>query len=199
MQKFLIRFFDLFFSLTGLIIFFPFFLIIALLIVIDSKGGVLYRQSRVGEGNIDFILYKFRTMQTGADKHGQITSGKHSMSITKAGKFLRKYKLDELPQLFNVIKGEMSLVGPRPEVRKYVDLYTPEQRKVLNAKPGITDFASIAYANENELLGKSDNPEKMYIEEIMPAKTKLNMQFIKHYTIRNYFIVILKTIVRIFS
>ena len=198
MQKLLIRFFDLLFSLIGLIVLSPFFLLIALLIIIESKGGVFYRQSRVGKDGFDFILYKFRSMQTGAEKHGQITTGKHIMSITRVGKFLRKYKLDELPQLFNVIKGEMSLVGPRPEVRKYVDLYTPDQRKVLDVKPGISDFASIAYSNENELLGKTNNPEKMYVEEIMPAKIRLNLQFIEHPTIENYFKIIIKTLIGIF-
>ena len=138
-------------------------------------------------------------MQMGSEKHGQITTGKHLVSITGVGKFLRKYKLDELPQLINVIKGEMSLVGPRPEVRKYVSLYTPEQRKVLEVKPGITDFASIAFANENELLARADDPDKTYIEEIMPAKIDLNMQFIRRYTIGNYFIVIFKTISHIFG
>jgi lipopolysaccharide/colanic/teichoic acid biosynthesis glycosyltransferase len=199
MQKLLIRFFDFIFSLVGLVILSPFFLVIALCISIDSRGGVFFRQSRVGKGGVDFILYKFRTMTTGAEKQGQITSGKHALLITGVGKFLRKYKLDELPQLINVIMGDMSLVGPRPEVRRYVELYSTDQRRILDVRPGITDYASIAYANENELLSKSDDPDKMYIEEIMPAKITLNLQFIEQPTIRNYFTIIFKTIAGIFA
>ncbi len=198
MNKFLIRIFDFVLVLPGLIILFPFFIIIALLLVIDSRGGIFFRQSRVGKDNRDFLLWKFRTMKTGAEKSGLITVGKRDARITRVGFFLRKYKLDELPQLINVLKGEMSLVGPRPEVRKYVELYSPEQMKVLSVKPGITDFASIEYSNENELLGKSANPDKTYIEEIMPAKIKLNMKFIEHPTVGNYFRIILKTIEKIF-
>jgi len=197
MNKFFIRCFDFIFSLAGMVILLPLFIFIALFILFDSKGGIFYRQSRVGKNNRDFMLWKFRTMKTGADASGLITVGKDSR-ITATGRWLRKYKLDELPQLFNVIKGEMSLVGPRPEVRKYVNLYSPEQAKVLSVKPGITDLASIQYANENELLGHSADPGKTYIEDIMPAKIMLNMEFIREPTVKNYFRIIFKTIAHVF-
>ena len=160
MNKFFIRLFDFILSLLGLILLFPFFIIIAFLIVIDSGGSVFFKQSRVGKDNRDFQLLKFRTMKKGAEKSGLLTVGENDSRITRVGFFLRKYKLDELPQLVNVLKSEMSVVGPRPEVRKYVELYSTEQRKVLTVKPGITDFASIEYSNENELLGKSEQPDK---------------------------------------
>lgn len=132
-------------------------------------------------------------MRVGADKGSLITIGDDNR-ITKSGKFIRKYKLDELPQLFNVLKGDMSLVGPRPEVAKYVNLYTKEQRKVLDVRPGITDYASIAYADENHILELSDNPEKTYIEQIMPDKIKLNMQYINNHTVKEYFKIIFLTL-----
>jgi lipopolysaccharide/colanic/teichoic acid biosynthesis glycosyltransferase len=197
-NKFIIRFFDFVFALSGLIILSPVFFIISVLLLLDSKGGILFRQSRVGKDNTDFLLWKFRTMKTGSDKGGLLTVGKRDARITRVGYILRKYKLDELPQLVHVITGEMSLVGPRPEVRKYVDLYSKEQMHVLSVKPGITDFASIEYAYENELLSKSVNPEKTYVEEIMPAKISLNMKFIEQPTVKNYFIIILKTIRTVF-
>jgi len=173
------RLFDIFCSLIGLIILFIPFLIISIIISADSKGGVLYKQIRVGKDGVDFELLKFRSMATGSDKSGLLTVGGRDSRITKIGYSLRKYKIDELPQLFNVILGDMSLVGPRPEVRKYVELYTAEQKQVLSVKPGITDYASIEYRNENELLGKAENPEVVYINEIMPAKLKLNLKYIK--------------------
>ncbi|HXD94385.1 MAG TPA: sugar transferase [Bacteroidia bacterium] len=174
------RVFDIVCSLIGIIILIviPVFIVIPLLIILDSKGGIFYRQIRVGKGNKDFFLLKFRTMQSGADKKGLLTVGSKDSRVTRIGFYLRKYKLDELPQLFNVLFGRMSLVGPRPEVRKYVDLYNKEQQQVLTVKPGITDYASIEYANENEILAKAENPEQTYINEIMPHKLLLNLKYI---------------------
>ena len=189
----MIRLFDLVFSFLGLVILLPFFLLIALLIVLDSRGGVFYRQSRVGKDGKDFKLYKFRSMRTGADKRGLITVGEKDSRITRVGYFLRKYKLDELPQLINVLKGEMSLVGPRPEVRKYVDLYTPAQRKVLSVVPGITDYASIEYVDENRILGGATDPDKVYVEEILPDKIRYNMKYIENRSLKEYFKIIFLT------
>ena len=189
----MIRFFDFLFSLFGLIVLSPFFLLISLCIGLDSRGGVFYRQSRVGKDGKDFKLYKFRSMRTGADKRGLITVGEKDSRITRVGYFLRKYKLDELPQLINVLKGEMSLVGPRPEVRKYVDLYTPEQRKVLSVVPGITDYASIEYVDENRILGGAADPDKVYVEEILPDKIRYNMKYIENRSLKEYFKIILLT------
>lgn len=191
------RIFDIFFSSIGLVILLPFFIIIGLLIVIDSPGGVFYKQARVGKNSIDFYLFKFRSMRTGADKKGLLTVGGRDSRITRMGYFIRKYKIDELPQLLNVLFGDMSLVGPRPEVRKYVDLYNEKQKQVLSVKPGITDYASIEYSNENELLGKAKNPEQVYIEEIMPAKLKLNLKYIDEQGIRTDLEIIFKTIGKI--
>ena len=193
------RLFDIFFSLIGLIILIIPFLIISLLIAFDSKGGVFYKQIRVGKNGVDFKLLKFRTMQTDADKAGLLTVGGRDNRITKIGYGLRKYKIDELPQLINVLLGDMSLVGPRPEVRKYVDLYTNEQQRVLSVKPGITDYASIEYSNENELLGQSENPEQIYIHEIMPAKLKLNLKYISEQGVGTDLKIIFKTIAKIVS
>ena len=188
------RLFDILFSLIVLTIGLPFALIIALLILADSKGRVLYKQSRVGRNNVDFQLYKFRTMCTGADKGSLITVGGDDARITKVGRFLRKYKIDEFPQFLNILKGEMSIVGPRPEVRKYVDMYTPEQMRVLSVRPGLTDYASIRYVNENELLATSPNPEKTYIEEIMPDKLKLNLKYIDEQSVGTDLRIILMTL-----
>ena len=190
----MIRFFDIVFSFTGLIILSPLLLIVAVWVKIDSKGPVLYRQIRVGLHNIDFRLLKFRSMRINADKAGLLTVGGRDSRITTAGYWLRKYKIDELPQLINVLKGDMSLVGPRPEVRKYVNMYTEAQKKVLMVRPGITDMASIAYKKENELLAGSPDPEKTYIDQVMPAKLKLNMVFIENPTLTNYFKIIFKTL-----
>ena len=187
------RFLDLLFSFLGLIVLSPFFLVAALLIMLDSRGGVFYSQTRVGKNGKDFRLYKFRTMASGSDKKGLITVGAKDARITKVGYFLRKYKLDELPQLINVLKGEMSLVGPRPEVRKYVEMYTPEQRRVLSVRPGITDYASIEYVDENRILGEAENPDKAYIEKIMPDKIRYNMRYIEHKGVREYFKIIFLT------
>ncbi|MBL7913115.1 MAG: sugar transferase [Bacteroidia bacterium] len=193
------RIFDVFLSLIGLIILFPFFLIIALLIVISSGLPVFYTQQRVGRGNEDFGLFKFRTMKKNAEKAGLLTVGGRDPRITTIGYYLRKYKLDELPQLLNVFVGDMSLVGPRPEVRKYVDLYNAEQKKVLLVKPGITDLASLEYFSENELLAKSANPEETYIKEIMPAKLELNKKYISQMSLGNDIKIIFRTLKKIVS
>ncbi len=191
------RIFDLVFSIAGLILLSPVFLIISLLIKLDSKGPVFYRQLRVGKNNSDFRLLKFRTMRTDSDKKGLLTVGGRDARITGAGYYLRKFKIDELPQLLNVAAGEMSFVGPRPEVRRYVNLYDDEQRKVLNVLPGITDVASIKYRNENELLEKSEDPESYYIENIMPDKLKLNLDYIEQRSFTNDLKVIFKTLITI--
>ena len=198
MTRALIRFFDFVFSLAGLLILLPLFLIISVFIVSGSRGGIFFFQQRVGKDGVDFRLWKFRTMYADAEKHGQITVGTNDGRITRAGRFLRKYKLDELPQLVNVLLGEMSLVGPRPEVRSYVELYTAEQKAVLKVRPGITDYASIEYADENELLARSTDPLKTYVEEIMPAKIRLNMKYIDDPSLKNYFRIIFLTLKKIF-
>jgi len=192
----MLRILDVFFSFIGLLVLSPLFLIVGIWIKIDSKGPVIYTQKRVGLLGKEFSLKKFRSMRPGSDKLGLLTVGGMDPRITNSGYFIRKYKLDELPQLLNVFLGEMSLVGPRPEVKKYVDLYTQEQRKVLSVRPGITDEASIAFRNENEMLALSSNPEQTYIDEIMPHKLKLNLAFIESPTILNYFRIILKTLIK---
>ncbi len=154
------------------------FIIIALWIVIDSRGGAFYKQIRVGKNQKEFALLKFRSMRPDSDKAGQLTVGNDSR-VTKVGKFIRKFKLDEVPQLINILKGEMSVVGPRPEVPKYVNMYSDEQLKVLDVLPGLTDYASIEYLDEQKVLGASDDPEKTYVEEVMPAKLKLNLKYIE--------------------
>ena len=189
----MIRFFDIIFSALGLVVLAPVFAAICLKIKLGSKGGCFYIQERIGKDGKPFGLYKFRTMRIGADSEGLLTVGEHDQRLTRIGYFLRKTKMDELPQLLNVVKGEMSLVGPRPEVRKYVELYTEEQRKVLSVRPGITDYASIEYVNENELLSQSKNPERTYIEQVMPDKIKLNMRYLEHYNLIEYFKIIFLT------
>ena len=193
----MIRFFDFILSLVGLVVLAPIFIVLAIWIKIDSKGPVFYKQVRVGQNGINFGLFKFRSMVVDADKKGLITVGGRDPRITRSGYFIRKYKLDELPQLINVLLGDMSLVGPRPEVRKYVELYTDEQQKVLSVKPGITDYASIEYMDENEILGKSNDPEKTYIEEIMPEKIKYNMKYIQNKNVSEYFKIIFLTLLKI--
>lgn len=193
----MIRLLDILFSFIGIVILSPVFLILYIAIRLESKGGGFYKQIRVGKDSKDFGLYKFRSMRVGADKKGLITVGGRDPRITKVGYFIRKYKLDELPQLFNVLTGDMSLVGPRPEVRKYVELYTDEQKKVLSVRPGITDYASIEYVDENEILGKADDPDKAYIEQIMPDKIRYNMKYINNQSVKEYFKVIFLTIYRI--
>jgi lipopolysaccharide/colanic/teichoic acid biosynthesis glycosyltransferase len=191
------RIFDIISSLVVLTMGLPFFILIAFLIGIDSKGGVFFIQQRVGKDNRNFGLFKFRTMRSDSEKAGQITVGGKDPRITKIGYFLRKFKLDEVPQLLNVIKGDMSIIGPRPEVRRYVDMYSKEQLKVLSVRPGLSDFASIEYINENELLGKSENPEKTYIEEIIPAKLQLNLKYIEQKSFSTDIKLIFKTIEKI--
>lgn len=193
------RILDIVFSLLVIAVGLPFGLVIALLIVLDSKGSVIYRQSRVGRNNVDFLLYKFRTMCVDADHSSLITVGADDARITRVGAFLRKFKIDEFPQFLNILKGEMSIVGPRPEVRKYVDLYTPEQMRVLSVRPGLTDYASIRYVNENELLATSLDPEKTYIEEIMPDKLKLNLKYIDEQSVGTDLKIMMQTIVAIFK
>ncbi len=171
------RLFDIVFSFLGLIFLSWLFVIIALAVGLTSKGGVFYKQKRVGRHNKDFVLYKFRSMKVDSDKKSLITIGNRDSRITSVGYFIRKYKLDELPQLLNVFKGDMSFVGPRPEVRYYVDMYTDDQKKVLDFRPGITDPASIAYRNENELLSTKDNPKEYYIQVVMPDKIRINLQY----------------------
>ena len=193
----MIRLCDIVFSAIGLLLLSPLFLIVYILIRCESKGGGFYCQQRVGKDGRMFDLYKFRSMRTGSDKKGLITVGGHDSRITRMGYFIRKYKIDELPQLWNVLKGDMSLVGPRPEVKKYVDLYTEEQRRVLSVRPGITDYASIEYVDENEILGNAKDPDRVYVEEIMPAKIKLNMRYIENRNLNEYFKIIGLTFINI--
>jgi len=193
------RLFDTTASLIGLAIFSPLFLIISILIICESRGSVFYLQVRVGKDNHDFFLYKFRTMHTDAEKSGLLTVGKKDPRVTKVGYYLRRFKLDELPQLINVLNGDMSIVGPRPEVRKYVDLYSEQQLNVLKVRPGITDPASILYFRENEILAQTNNPEKTYINEIMPAKLRLNLEYISKQSFISDIIIIIKTIFKVFK
>jgi len=195
----MIRLFDVILSAIALLIFLPFLLLIALLIVFESKGSPLFLFNRVGKNGQEFILWKFRSMYIGAEKKGFLTVGHRDARVTRTGYFIRKYKLDEVPQLINVLKGDMSLVGPRPEVKKYVDLYSPEQRIVLSIKPGITDYASIKYRHENEILANSKEPEKTYIEEILPEKIQLNKIYIQNQSLKQYFKIIGLTMVNIFK
>lgn len=193
------RVFDFLCSLIGLLLLSPVFICIAILIKLDSKGPVFYRQVRVGKENKDFRIFKFRTMHVDADKLGLLTVGKDGRDprITSVGYYLRKFKLDELAQLINVFVGDMSLVGPRPEVRKYVSLYTDEQMKVFKVRPGITDLASIEFRNENDILSKQENPDEYYTNVIMPHKLKINLDYIESRSLIKDFGVILKTIVAI--
>ena len=193
------RFFDLLVSTVMLVLLNPLLLVLALAVKFSSKGPVFYMQERIGKNENPFRIFKFRTMFLDADKKGLLTVGGRDPRVTPVGYFLRKYKLDELPQLFNVVLGEMSLVGPRPEVKRYVEMYSVEQKKVLEVNPGITDYASIEYANENELLGKADDPEKMYVEEIMPAKLKLNLKYLREQSFLVDLKIIFKTAMKIFG
>lgn len=174
------RLFDIVCSFLGLVFLSWLFVIVALWVGLSSKGGVFYRQRRVGRFGKDFTLWKFRSMRVNSDTKGLLTVGGRDSRITKAGVFIRKYKLDELPQLFNVLKGDMSFVGPRPEVRKYVDLYTEEQMRVLSVRPGITSPASIKYRNENDILARENDPEKYYIDVIMQDKLAIGLDYIDH-------------------
>ena len=193
----MIRILDFFFSIFGLILLLPLLLLIALLIKISSSGSVFYKQSRIGLNGSEFNVYKFRSMRLNSDKLGLITVGGLDSRVTPIGYYLRKSKLDELPQLINVLIGDMSLVGPRPEVKKYVDFYTAEQKKVLSIRPGITDWASIYYRDENIILGKSLDPEKDYIETVMPDKLRYNMIYINKYGVSEYLKIIFITLWKI--
>lgn len=189
----MIRFFDILFSIIGLVLLSPLFTVLYFLIRIESQGGGFYSQERIGKNGKPFKLFKFRSMRIGSEKKGLITIGEKDNRITKTGFILRKYKLDELPQLWNVFIGDMSLVGPRPEVKKYTDLYTEEQKQVLQVRPGITDWASIKYVDENKILGESKDPDNAYVNLIMPNKIKLNMVYIQHQTLGEYFKIIFTT------
>lgn len=176
------RLFDIIASGLGLLVLSPLFLILAIWIKLDSKGPVFYRQVRVGKDNKDFRIFKFRSMRVGSDKGSLVTIGGRDPRITRSGYIIRKLKLDELPQLINVFIGDMSLVGPRPEVRHYVNYWTPEQMHVLDVRPGITDPASIKFRNENELMEKAEDPEKYYIEVIMQEKLRLYLEYVDNHS-----------------
>lgn len=177
------RLFDIILSSLGLLLLSPLFAIVAIWIKLDSSGPIFYRQVRVGRYNQDFRIYKFRSMRVGSDKGSLVTIGGRDPRITTSGYFIRKFKIDELPQLINVLIGDMSLVGPRPEVRHYVNYWTPEQMHVLDVRPGITDPASIKFRNENELLEKAENPEKYYIEVIMQEKIRLYLEYVNQHNL----------------
>ena len=188
------RAFDIVASGLGLLVLSPLFLIVAIWIKLDSPGPVFFRQVRVGRYNKDFRIFKFRTMRVGSDKGSQLTIGGRDPRVTRAGYWLRKFKIDELPQLINVFVGDMSLVGPRPEVRRYVDLYTPEQMHVLDVRPGITDAASIKFRNESEFLKQVDDPEKHYVEVLMPMKLDLYLQYVNYHSFKGDIRLILETL-----
>lgn len=192
------RIFDVCLAITGIIILSPLFIIIIVLILLSSGTPVFYVQNRVGRNGIDFGLLKFRTMFQNSDKLGYLTIGEHDRRITRIGYWLRKYKLDELPQLFNVLLGHMSFVGPRPEVDKYVKLYNEQQRRILSVKPGITDYASIKYINENEILAGAKNPEKLYINKIIPSKIRYNLTYIDHHDLWVDIKIIFSTLKKVF-
>ncbi len=182
-----------------LLFFMPFGIVISLIILFNSSGGIFYIQKRIGRYRKEFNLLKFRTMYKDADKSGKLTIGISDNRITYIGYFLRKYKLDEFPQFINVLKGEMSIVGPRPEVKEYVDMYNESQLDVLKVKPGITDLASLEYFNENYILGKSSNPEKTYVDEVMPAKIELNKKYIANSSIFQDINIVWRTFKKIIS
>jgi lipopolysaccharide/colanic/teichoic acid biosynthesis glycosyltransferase len=192
------RVFDILFALIVLISFLPIGILLSLWILLESRGGVFFSQKRVGKDGVSFQLLKFRSMHVNAESLGRITVGSRDARITKSGFYLRKYKLDEFPQFINVLKGEMSIVGPRPEVQEYVDLYTESQRKILQVKPGITDLASLAYFHENELLAKSENPQETYIQEVMPEKIRLNEKYLANPSLSQDLVIICKTFAKIF-
>lgn len=192
------RVFDIIFSGFVLMCFLPIGGIIALCIALESKGGIFFKQERIGKNGAPFQLLKFRSMFINSESMGKITVGKKDARITGMGYFIRTYKLDEFPQFINVLKGEMSIVGPRPEVKEYVDLYTESQRKILQVKPGITDLASLAYFHENELLAKSDNPQQTYIQEVMPEKIRLNEKYLANPSLSQDLVIICKTFAKIF-
>lgn len=193
------RLFDIIFSLFGLIVLSPILIVIAISIKLDSKGPIFFRQVRVGRYNHDFKIFKFRTMDVNADKLGLLTVGDKDPRVTKLGYFLRKFKFDEFPQLINVFISDMSFVGPRPEVRKYVNLYSKDDLKILNVRPGITDYASIEYRDEAEIIKRANDPESTYVNEIMPEKIKLNKLYIDKNNLLIDIKIILKTFTSILS
>ena len=192
------RVFDIVFALLLLLLLLPLLLILACCVAFTSTGGAFFRQIRVGKGGHDFRLLKFRTMRTGSEAKGQLTIGGRDPRVTAVGYFLRKTKLDELPQLWNVLIGDMSVVGPRPEVPKYVALYTTQQRAVLSVRPGITGMASIDYIDENEMLAKAADPERAYIEEVMPAKLVLDLRYVRERSFALDMRIIAATVRRVF-
>ncbi|MHB1108474.1 MAG: sugar transferase [Lutibacter sp.] len=187
------RLFDIVFSFLGLVFLAPIWLLIVVLMLATSKGPIIYKQVRVGKNNKDFKIFKFRTMHVNADKLGLLSVGDRDPRITQIGYYLRKFKLDELPQLTNVLIGDMSFVGPRPEVRKYVNFYNQEQMQVFKARPGITDLASIEFRNESELLSNQEDPDSYYINVIMPKKLQINLDYLKERTFIKDVAVIVKT------
>ena len=194
-----IRFFDIVLAVFLLLLLSPLLLLVIFLIKISSKGPAIFSQQRVGKNNVDFMLYKFRTMYRDTETKISLTMGNRDKRITGIGYFLRKYKIDELPQLYNVLKNDMSLVGPRPELRRYVDLYTEEQKEVLQLKPGITDYASIYFRHESELLAIQTEPETFYVNEILPVKIQLNSQYAAKRSLRVYFVIIFNTLMSVFK
>jgi lipopolysaccharide/colanic/teichoic acid biosynthesis glycosyltransferase len=193
------RLFDILFSLLGLVLLFPIFIMISILILIDDGLPIFYKQTRIGKNFKPFTLLKFRSMFQDKTSDSLITIGNRDERITKSGYFIRKYKIDELPQLINVLFGNMSIVGPRPEVKKYVDLYDVQQQHILSIKPGITDYASIVYSNENELLAKSQEPEKTYIQEVMPHKLSLNLKYLNEQSLITDIKIIFRTLKKIIN
>ena len=191
------RAFDIVFALLMLVLFLPLFAGISCWILFDSNGGVFFGQERVGKEGKNFRLWKFRTMRPHSEKAGQLTVGSTDSRITGAGYYLRKFKVDELPQLWNVVLGDMSVVGPRPEVPRYVAMYTEEQKQVLRIRPGITDYASLRYFDESELLAKSENAEDTYIREVMPTKLALNLEYVRSHTFWGDVSIIVQTGLRI--
>lgn len=193
------RLFDIAASLLALGLLSPLLLVLAAAVAITSPGGAFFRQVRVGRNGRPFEVLKFRSMRPGSEARGQITVGERDPRITGVGHFLRRTKMDELPQLINILKGDMSVVGPRPEVPKYVALYTPEQRAVLSVRPGLSSLASIAYINENEVLGRSKDPERTYVEEVMPAKLALDLQYVREQSLWLDLSIIVRTALRLFG
>lgn len=191
------RLMDMFFSALGLLFFAPLMLLTAVSIKLDSRGPVFFRQDRVGLGGRHFLIYKFRTMFEDSESRGLQITGDKDERITRLGRYLRKYKIDEVPQLINVLKGDMSIVGPRPQVPKYVELFREEYEKILAVRPGITSYASLEYSNENEILGRSDDPERLYIDDILPRKLELNMRYIEEMSFMTDMRIIIRTIVKV--
>ncbi len=192
------RAFDIIFSTFGLICTAPIFLIVAILIKADSPGPVFYKQIRVGKDGREFFIYKFRKMRSDVGDKGLKITTSNDSRMTDIGKVLRQYKLDELPQIWNVLKGDMSIVGPRPEVPNYVALYNNEQREILKIKPGITDYASLEYFDEGDLLEKQSDPNLFYIETLMPSKIELNLDYIRNMSVKTDLRIIFLTFLKIF-